>query len=414
MKNEIKIKTSGADPAFTIYFTLMACCFTITYLQLAIQIGIILYVLFSRFKVSMVIVKNEFFLLRWFGLLALLSIVSTQWAYGVKEGGNTNLTFFRILVIAVVLFLYVNSYERAVAIVKSYIISSVIMAAVVLVTTPLSQYGQAGNEEGFGAFIGQQRNGIGAIMVFTAFMSYMLFKNGKFPLGKFYCAFSVFTLICTGSRGSYLQFIIVILIYVFLQNDLRKLVPYILGIAIAVPIVLVIIRYVPFLYEIIWVRIENLFLTVSGVDIDADSSAQGRALYKVLAWEMFRNKPFLGYGVDGFYCMLRDVQVINGIYVPPVYSHCNYTELASCFGIVGLAIWYVPVFQNLVGAFLNRKSSSMMKGIFAMLVSMIVLDYARIPWMNHISMYYYFCLFLLYFYSDKDKTKAFSTKIVIQ
>lgn len=414
MKSELKLKLSGADIAFTIYFTMMFCLYTKTYIQLALQIGIILYVLFSRFKVSMEVVKNEFFLLRWYGLLTLLSIVSTQWAYSVKDGSNTNLTLFRILVIAVVLFLYVNSYERAVAVIKSYIIGAVIMAAIALATTPLSQYGQSGNEDGFGNAIGQQRNAIGAVMVFTAFMSYMLFKNGKFPFGKFCCAFSVFTLICTGSRGSYLQFVIVVLIYVFLQNDLRKLVPYILGILIALPIILAIIRYVPFLYEMIWVRIENAFLTVTGADVDADASAQGRALYKVLAGEMFRNRPWIGYGVDGFYCVLRDVQVVNGVYLPPVYSHCNYTELAACYGIVGLVIWYVPVFQNLIGAFLNRKTSPMMTGIFAMLASMVILDYARIPWTNHISMYYYFCLFLLYFHCDKEKTKSFSTKIVIQ
>lgn len=413
MKSEVKLKLSGADIAFTIYFTLMFCLYTITYIQLALQVGIIVYVLFSRFKISMSVVKNELYLLRWFGLLTLLSIVSAQWAYSVKPDSNTNLTLFRILVIGVALFLYVNSYERAVAVLKSYIIASVVMGAVALVTTPLAQYGQS-SEGGFGVAIGQQRNTIGAVMVFTAFMSYILFKNGKFPFGKFYCAFSVFTLLCTGSRGAYLQLIIVILIYVFLQNDLRKLIPYILGILIAVPIILVIIRYIPFLYETIWVRIENMFLTVTGADVDADTSAQGRALYKVLAGEMFRNRPWLGYGVDGFYCMLRDVQFVNGVYLPPVYSHCNYAELASCYGLVGLVVWYIPVIQNLIGSFLNRKTSNTMMGIFAMLASMIILDYARIPWSAHISMYYYFCLFLLYFYSDKDKTKAFSTKIMIQ
>lgn len=413
MKSEIKLKRSGADTAFTIYFTVMACLFTFTYIQLAAQIGIILYVLFSRFKISMNVVKNELFLLRWFGFLAFLALFSSQWAYSTKAGSNTVLTFFRMLAIGAVLFLYVNSYERAVAILKSYIISSVVMAAVVLVTTPLSQYGQA-DDGGFGVAIGQQRNGIGAVMAFCAFMSYILAQRGDFPFGKFYCVFSVFTVICTGSRGAMLQLVITVLVYVLLQNDLRKLVPYIFGIIIAVPIIIALVQAVPFLYETVWVRFENLFLTLSGSNVEADSSARGRELYKVLAGQMFRERPWLGYGVDGFYCMLRDVQYVDGVFLPPVYSHCNFTELASCFGIVGLAIWYIPVFQVLIGSFIQRKFSNEMKAIFAMLLSMIILDYARIPWMAHISMYYYFCIFLLYFYADKDKSKIFSTKIIIQ
>ncbi len=413
MKSEIKFKRSGSDIAFTIYFTIMACLYTATYIQLAAQIGIILYVLFSRFKVSMNVVKNELFLLRWFGFLALLALFSTQWAYSTKTGSNTILTFFRILAIAAVMFLYVNSYERALAVLKSYIISSVIMAAVALATTPLAQYGQAG-EEGFGDAIGQQRNTLGAVMVFCAFMSYVLAQRGDFPFGKFFCAFSVVTIFCTGSRGAILQLMIIMLVFILMQNDLRKLVPYIFGIIIAVPIIIALVQAVPFLYETVWVRIENLFLTVTGVDVEADSSARGRELYKVLAGQMFRERPWIGYGVDGFYCMLRDVRFVEGVYLPPVYSHCNYTELASCFGIVGLVIWYLPVVQVLIGSFVQRKVSNEMKAIFAMLFSMIILDYARIPWMTHISMYYYFCLFLLYFYSEKDKSKTLSTKIIIQ
>jgi O-antigen ligase len=97
--------------------------------------------------------------------------------------------------------------------------------------------------------------------------------------------------------------------------------------------------------------------------------------------------------------MLRDVRFINGYYIGAVYSHCNYTEIAADFGIVGLVIWYVPVLGVFIASFLRRKENPMIKMAFILLCSMVVLDYARIPWANHISTYVYFNLILLYFYS---------------
>jgi O-antigen ligase len=43
-----------------------------------------------------------------------------------------------------------------------------------------------------------------------------------------------------------------------------------------------------------------MMLTLNGGKTIADSSTYGRSLLKVLAWKMFAQKPWLGYGIDGF------------------------------------------------------------------------------------------------------------------
>ena len=111
---------------------------------------------------------------------------------------------------------------------------------------------------------------------------------------------------------------------------------------------------------------------------------------------MFAEKPIMGYGVDGFFCYLRDIEYVNGYYVPPRYSHCNFTEIAANFGLVGLAIWYIPMFSIIVDSFKLRRKTPGMNMVFITLTSMVILDYARIPWANHLGMYTYFCIILIY------------------
>lgn len=392
----LKIRKSGADTAFLIYFTIMACLYTINYVQLAAQLGIIAYVFFHRAKkVPKRLIAQVFFLMKWFGTFVFVAFLSTRWAYAVQENSYTLSRLFRILVIAICMGLYIDSYERCIAVLKSYIFSSVIMGIVVMLTTPFSQYGQADISEGFGSFIGQQRNTVGAIMAFTAALCYILWKWDYFPFGKSFAAFTVVVLVCSGSRGAILQFAICCAVYILLQDDAKKMFRYISVAVFAGAILIVLMQSIPFLSEMIWKRIENMFLTVLGIKTDADGSAESRELYKVLAFEMFKNKPFLGYGVDGFYCYLDHVKIVGGKYLRPKYSHCNFAELASCFGVVGLAVWYIPVMQTLVRILKQSKMSEMAKAVTSLFISMIIADYARIPWTTHINMYQYFGIMLL-------------------
>ena len=399
----------NADIAFFLYFTGMALFFTKTYIQLALQLGILAYVAYFKFSdkihFNKAVKRNLTFLFAWFGVFTIFAKLSEGWAYSQKADSNTVLTLFRILAIAVALFLYVTDYSKAISVIKSFIYSNVIMSLTVLLTTPLSQYGKAG-DEGFGNIIGQQRNVFGAIMSFMVLLCILFYQYENFKHGKKLAIFFTFSLLCSGSRGAMLQLLIILILYVVTIPGLKRKFKYI-SCAIVVGIVgVVLLQNIPYLYETVWIRFEGLINTVLGIDVAADSSAQGRELYKVLAWEMFDHKPILGYGVDGFFCFLRDVEFVEGVYLPPRYSHCNFTEIASCFGIVGMIIWYSPVFYVLIKSFMLRKAAPHMNTVFIILTSMIILDYARIPWMTHISMYTYFCIILFFFFiQDELKQK---------
>ena len=160
-----------------------------------------------------------------------------------------------------------------------------------------------------------------------------------------------------------------------------------------------------YLYDMIWLRIENAINTVLGKD-SSDTSAMGRDFYKAIAFIMFKQKPWIGYGVDGFVCFLRDHPTIMGVYMKPVYSHCNYSELAADFGIVGLLLWYIPIVRIFYWGW-QTKSSGYIEGcIYAIFVSIVISDYSRFPWDTHLSMYLLFIIVLLIRFDFLDKKRG--------
>lgn len=389
------------DIPFFIYFTLMFCLYKFTYFQLGIQIVIILYfalILIKRkLRITHKQIKNMLFFVSWYGAFTALMFLSQMWAYGIKEGPSTLLTALRTFAIGFLIFYISDSRKKALSVFKSFIAAFFVVTVVVLVLTPASQWG---NEHVFGKMIAQHRNTLGTVSAPLILVCYYYYKNFGMRYGLLIAAyFSFFTVIC-GSRGAWLQVIIIFLIHLLInEKDLsKKLKNLIVSAVVAVVIVLVIVS-VPFLYELVWVRFGNAASTVLGIEV-VDSSTVGREKLREVATLMFLQRPLLGYGVDGVVCFLRDYSKILGEEVAAVYSHCNYTEIAACFGIVGLIIYYVPILRTIFLSFKKRNQSKWAGVLFATFVSMNVMDYCRINWSTHMVMYLFFCIMLIIRYED--------------
>ena len=391
------------DIPFFIYFTLMFCFYQFTYFQLAIQIAIIAYFLLvfinRRMRLHKKQVKNLIFFIAWFGAFTVLMFLSKLWAYGVKDGPSTLLITLRIFAIGTLIYYYVDNKEKALSVFKSFIFAFFIVSVVVLVLTPVSQWG---NEKVFGRMIAQHRNTLGTVSAPLILICYYYQKQFGMKIGNilaFY--FSFFTIVC-GSRGALLQVVIIFLIHLLInEKNLSRRLKNLTVFALTSVAIIVVVLMVPFLYNLVWVRIGDAISTVLGVEI-ADASAQGRENLKEVATLMFMNKPWLGYGVDGVVCFLQDHSNIIGEEVAAVYSHCNYTEIAACFGVVGLIIWYVPIFKTIVASFKKRNISKWAGVLFATFASMNILDYCRINWATHMVMYLFFCIILLIRYENDD------------
>ena len=394
------------NTVFTLYFTLMFCLYTNTYVQLIAQIMLIAYVLMPLLKRGYVRkseISNLPFYIGWYGAFTVLMFLSRGWAYSVYSGSKTLITVFRICIMGFVIFIYANSKERVISIMQSFIIACSVMGVMALFTTILS--GGTIGTTSFGVAIGQHRNQIGAVAAPLSVLCAYLKKYWNMKYGNLLCVYFLFLTVCTGSRTSILQIIVIYAICILLEKDAKVAIKKIALAVLGMIVVVVLVQSIPYLYDMIWLRIQNAINTVLGKD-SSDTSAMGRDFYKAIAFIMFKQKPWIGYGVDGFVCFLRDHPTIMGVYMKPVYSHCNYSELAADFGIVGLLLWYIPIVRIFYWGWQTKSSGYIEGGIYAIFVSIVISDYSRFPWDTHLSMYLLFIIVLLIRFDFLDKKRG--------
>ena len=108
---------------FTFYFVTMFCLYTYTYIQLAIQLFVIAYVIFPIFKSKKISVKRlrdmKFYLL-WFGTFTFLLFISRYWAYDTYSGSKTMITVFRIFIIGCTIYYYIDSQKKTLSILQNF------------------------------------------------------------------------------------------------------------------------------------------------------------------------------------------------------------------------------------------------------------------------------------------------------
>lgn len=388
------------DWGLFIYFAGMFCLYTNTILQLLLQIFLIAYVLYDlvkirgHIKIKKSALKNVVLYAFWLGALTVLAYKSKEWAYGSYPESKTLITLFRAYIMGTCLVLYINSKERLFKALRSLVYASVVLGVLVLLTTPVSQYGQAG-DEGFGVKIGQHRNQVGMLAATMSFLCFYLDHMRELKNGKKYMFFFLVLLVCTGSRGSMIQCIVAFCLYLITQKNISKRIKGIVSGIFILGILYFLILTVPFLNEIIYQRFITMFQAVLGTG-QSDASAYGRGLMRVLAFKMFMNKPILGYGLDGFITYFGDHRVIEGkSFGTAAYSHCNFAELAADFGIVGLIVWYWLMLYIIVKTWKSHKENEHAHMIFCLIVSLVILDYARINWTTHLSIYIFTIVFCM-------------------
>lgn len=95
-----------------------------------------------------------------------------------------------------------------------------------------------------------------------------------------------------------------------------------------------VVIYVPFFYEIIGQRLENLYeFFISGGT--SEGSINTRADMINWGWKFFWEKPIFGYGIDNY-------KFLYGFYSSEgyIYSHNNVIELLVGTGLVGTILYY--------------------------------------------------------------------------
>jgi O-antigen ligase len=149
--------------------------------------------------------------------------------------------------------------------------------------------------------------------------------------------------VLTGSRKALVMLVIFTAAYILLwvpEKDMRRFAVKVLGIVAICTVVIILLMEVDALYNTIGNRIETLYLQWFKGE-SADSSAITRERMINIGWKLIKRRPWFGYGHNGF-------KLASGYFT---YSHNNYIELMCSVGVIGAALYYLPLAFFTIKAF---------------------------------------------------------------
>ena len=239
----------------------------------------------------------------------------------------------------------------------------------------------------FGYSMGVNPNGIMfSLTLPMCFLFYKAFERNivdkKYLIGFILC---FIVALCTGSKKT---MVIAIFVSVFLMiREDRKRVKTILILAVVLLALCWAIFNIDFLYNSLGTRIEDL-IHVQTIGDEADQTDVVRFQMRKQAFTMFLERPIFGYGCEAF-------RVLSG---HNTYSHNNYVEILSSYGILGFALYYwLPIYM-FVNACTNLKKNRDSR--FCLIISLVcvyfVLDYGAVTTYSYYNMALFSILPMLY------------------
>ena len=175
----------------------------------------------------------------------------------------------------------------------------------------------------------------------------ILWGNTK---NKFFLIASLFFFSICALSGSRSALVIPILFFaimnICIKQQIFKIVKITTILVIVSSVFFVASQKISVFYEVVGFRIEQLIENKT-----SDGSYTERKIMKDIAIDAWKENPICGLGLYGFGKKLETQYGKN------VYSHCDYAELLSCFGLVGTCLFYAPI----ISIFYRKKIFSITK-----------------------------------------------------
>ena len=320
----------------------------------------------------------------------------------VQESVNFWLSMLYTMVVTFVLFDYMRYHKEFLySLMKVFVFSIIIsLLQIYLVNGWLAFLNSRGgnlniNGHAFKCTIG------------AAICFYFLTNSSRLGVSK--TLFSWLLTICTVltfltfARTCYIILGVMFLVYIVLsRKNIVSAALSVVIVCIGVLLLYSILINVDFLYELVGHRLQTAINGLLGLGGEIDTSTTTRAtlIEKGLKW--FNEKPWLGYGLDGFRIMhWQDYGSIG----TALYSHNNFIEMLVDLGLVGFVLYYslyVYIFIKGLKALKSKTKSS--KFFFALFIALVVSEYARVTYyVPHAQFAIMLCLFGLTQFNDKQE-----------
>lgn len=218
----------------------------------------------------------------------------------------------------------------------------------VLLTANVVISGGIGDKGRLSIGVNENQTGITAAYMYLFILYMCKKKNWKSFIYNIVAAALFVVVALSGSRTALMDvvaFTIAVLMFEKYDINLFRLIWKIIKIIIIVAVLLFVLMKVDIFYDTVGNRLETLFTYVTEGDT-TDSSAVTRDFMKEAAIEIFKDNPVRGVGLNNFKYVARF----------DTYSHSTYYELLACLGLVGFALYYLPIVSILIISFINWKN----------------------------------------------------------
>lgn len=363
-----------------------------------LTIGIILVVISATFK-SNFSAGKEYKI--WGALFLIFILISTIWSV------RPVLTLYAalnnvlpILCLTYSLSRYINSYGKLINIFNIIYVGGVISLVYLYLFVDMtmlsgSRINAAMTDENLAEI--WNVNSIGMNFALTILLGYIIANYYK---NKYYWIIwtvisvaMIIAIMLTGSRKAIL--ILIIPFVVFSLYDYKKhFFKAIILLAIAGAIVWMALE-IPFFYDIIGKRLEDMINVLSGNETGREDNSRKELVELGLGW--FKERPFLGYGMNCFRALSNNVPRFAGL---NFYAHNNYVEILVGGGIVGFMVYYSYVI--LILKRLKHRKSLFAKYAAVILSIVLIMDFAQVSYYDVImQMLIVFAFILLRFKGQK-------------
>lgn len=340
-------------------------------------------------------------ILKWGCLFWGYYFLSILWCHNVNDVLRYGSAVVYIIGIFCFLPKIVKNKEELKMVIKLMFYSIVFTAILIILITPLSEYGTTR----MGSAIGLNENIFGMRMAIGAMLALYIFKDKKYRVNNivlivFLVIFSLLTLL-SGSKKGLIILVLGILSVVFIYSSGIKRIRKIIAALIAITGILFLIFNNTILYSTIGYRIEKTLLTITGnssqnVQLDVingtktsiDGSLVERDFYKKQSIELFKKYPIFGYGGNNFKTRMREIG-----YSHVAYSHNNFFELLSTLGLGGFLIYYsywILVVVRLIKIRKNtadREMRRMSELFLSIVLILLLLDYGNVSYVLEFNMF---------------------------
>ncbi|WP_444684983.1 O-antigen ligase family protein [Alkalicoccus luteus] len=299
------------------------------------------------------------------------------------------------LVYGIILFSFILLTKNLYKIMKVFIFSSLISNLIILLINRESLFTSriafSWRETVTHNFLGIELSTIGpnGIAYYSSlsiiFLLILISKETKSKTKLMYYSSTfimLFTIFAAGSRKG-LLFLLggIIISSLFLYKGSKKVLYILIGTLTSV-LILLLTLYIPALYQIIGYRLEELLNLILGNDV-SDSSVTTRMSLINYAYELFKNNPIYGYGLDAFRLM----------HPSTIVSDNNYLEMLVSGGIIGFIFYYAYVLWVFLIYLTTKNKSEVSKILFGLLIVTLIFEIGQVTYYHRSYTFFYSILF---------------------